>query len=74
MNLPVYAKHKDHVYQSGEIVSINTTTLIFLSKECCNCKITLIKKEFKRKEGNQRKGDRGEDTSTIQLTLHDEKR
>ena len=74
MNLPVYAKEKECVYQSGKIVSNITTTLIFLSKECCNCKITLIKKEFGRKEGNKRKGDGGEDPSTIQLTLHDEKR
>ena len=31
-------------------------------------------KELERKEGNKRKGDGGEDPSTIQLTLHDEKR
>ena len=29
-------------------------------------------KEFERKEGNKRKGDIGEDHSTIQLKLHDE--
>ena len=70
----MYAKHKEYIDQSKMIVRNVTTTLIFLSNECCNCKITLIKKNFTEKRVPREKVIEEKILVQFKLTSHNETR